>query len=224
MPPAIISLISGERYRYCRNSAHLLTKMLDSTKRVLDILSEKGLLLLQDKQLPNVVSIVTGETLRSSWWSHAKGQLIFNVLSELSEHGDVLFLKLLGGKVTLIHRRLWPALLTIVAKAAPWQLHGLSDAAQELLASVKASQKPVVHTGGAVKELERRLLVHSQERHTESGRHVIAVQSWLVWAKHQKLKPLRSLGAAKQSIENAVESMGAELSALPWQSKREAAT
>ena len=198
--------------------------MLDSTKQVLEILSEKGLLLLQDKQLPNVVSIVTGQTLRSSWWSHAKGQLIFNVLSELSEHGDVLFLKLLAGKVTLIHRQLWPALLTIVAKVAPWQLHGLSDSAREILASVSASQKPVIHAGGAVKELERRLLVHSQERHTESGRHVVAVQSWSVWAKHEKLKPLRSLSAAKQSIEDAVERMGAELSALPWHSKRKAAT
>ena len=35
-----------------------------------------------------------------------KGRVIFAVLSELADHPDVLFTKLLGGRTTLVHRRL----------------------------------------------------------------------------------------------------------------------
>lgn len=47
--------------------------------------------------------------------------MIFGVLSELEDHPDVLFLKLLNRKVTLMHRSLWPAWLAIVSKPEPWQ-------------------------------------------------------------------------------------------------------
>jgi len=42
-----------------------------------------GLLLKQDKQAFNVVRCSPAKTLRSSWWSHPRGRLIFAVLSEL---------------------------------------------------------------------------------------------------------------------------------------------
>jgi hypothetical protein len=64
--------------------------MLAPTTRVLASLAEHGLLLKQDKRLPNVVTILIGEALPTSWWSHAKAPLIFRVLSELGDHPDVL--------------------------------------------------------------------------------------------------------------------------------------
>jgi len=186
------------------------------TQEVLSTLSETGLLLVQDKRLPNVVRLIAGETLKGSWWSHPKSQLIFDVLSQLADHDDVLFVKLLHGKVTLVHRRLWPALIAVVSKAEPWQLEGLSDAARDLLASVTAARNEIVASGAAVKELERRLLVHSHETHTETGRHAIALESWPAWSKRARVKPLRSASAAKEEIERAVERLGGEASALPW--------
>jgi len=56
---------------------------------VLQALSDTGLLLVQDKQLPNIATLVTGETLRGSWWSHPKGRLIFAVMA-FGAAGDVL--------------------------------------------------------------------------------------------------------------------------------------
>ena len=102
-------------------------------------LSDAGLLLVQDKEALNVVGLVAGETLRGSWWSHPKAHEIFAALSSLSEHPDVLFVKLLSGKVTLVHRKLWPALLAVVTEPGAWQVRRLSEPAQWLLASVAES-------------------------------------------------------------------------------------
>ena len=61
---------------------------------VLTALAGHGLLLKQDKQLPSVVGIVTGESLSMSWWSHPNADVIFSVLSDLAEHPDVACAKL----------------------------------------------------------------------------------------------------------------------------------
>lgn len=179
---------------------------------VLQTLSDHGLLLVQDKQLPSVVTMVTGESVRGSWWSHPRGRLVFAVLDELADHPDVLFTKLLQQKVTLVHRRLWPALLTVATSGESWQLAGLSAAARELLDSVNGSQEPVRGRGAAVKELEGRLLVHAEQVHTESGRHEVVLESWSRWARRANVKRLRSTAAARRQIEEAA---GA-IAALPW--------
>lgn len=75
---------------------------------VLTTLAHSGLLLKQDKTLPNVVGLVVGESLSTSWWSPPKADVGFAVLSELSEHSDVLFTKLVAKKDTLLHRSCGP--------------------------------------------------------------------------------------------------------------------
>lgn len=187
-----------------------------ATASVLAALVRAGLLLQQDKHALNVVTLVTGETLRTSWWSHPKAQLIFAVLSRLDEHADVLLSKLLGGKVTLVHRSLWPALLAVATGDEPWQTAGLSTPARRLLESIHEADHPIRHSGPAVKELESRLLVHAKEIHTESGKHEIALQPWSMWAKAARVKPLRSVAAAEREIEEAAQAIGAAASALPW--------
>lgn len=197
--------------------------MREQTARVLDALSRSGLLLKQDKRLPNVVTLVTGESLHSSWWSHPEGRLIFAVLLELSEHPDVLFAKLLHRKVTLVHRRLWPAILAAATASEPWQMSGLTPEAQKLLTSVNHSKIPIQSHGQAVKELELRLLVHTEEVHTESGRHETTLEPWAVWARRSAVEPLRSSLLGRQQLEEAVLALGALPSALPWSARRSAA-
>lgn len=194
--------------------------MRKESEEVLDVLTHAGLLLKQDKQAFNVVSLLTGETLRSSWWSHPRGRIIFAVLSELDEHPDVLLAKLLDRKVTLIHRTLWPAFLAVAMEDAAWQLEGLSVAARRLLDSVNESATPVRASGAAVKELETRLLVHSEEVHTDSGRHAIELRTWTAWAKSTGTKPLRSISTARERLEAAATAIGASPTALPWQKMR----
>ena len=60
--------------------------------------------------VPCVAEAVAGEPIVGSWWAHPKGKAIFAALSELDDADDVRCFKLIDGKVTFVHRRVWPAL------------------------------------------------------------------------------------------------------------------
>jgi hypothetical protein len=190
------------------------------TTEVLTALARFGLLLKQDKRLPSVVTILAGEPLSTSWWSHPKNHLIFHVLSELADHPDVLFTKLLFAKDTLVHRSLWPAFLSVATSREPWQMDHLSTAARRLLRRTMQAKTPVTSAGVPIKELVSRLLVHAVEVHTVGGRHQVAVDSWSSWAAHVGVAPLRSLVQAREELEAASRGLDAPLSALPWRSAR----
>ena len=96
---------------------------------VMDRLKQDGFLLESDQKLPSVCTLITGEPLKSSWWSHPKAQVIFQVNELLEDHPDVMITKLVSGKVTFIHRKLWPEILAIGAAREPWQVEGLSPSA-----------------------------------------------------------------------------------------------
>lgn len=175
-----------------------------------------GLLLKQDKTVPSVVGLITGESLRTSWWNHPKAHLIFAVLSKLSDHPDVLFTKLLYRKDTLIHRSVWPAFLAIVRTRDSWQLQGLSVDAQALLGRIDRGETEVRTAGPPVKELEVRLLARAHEIHTQSGRHEMVVEPWHTWAAQVGCVAIKSLPDARRALEQAATSLGASLRALPW--------
>lgn len=183
---------------------------------VLEALAANGLLLKQDKALPNVVSILTGESLRTSWWSHPKAHLIFTVLSELAKHPDVLFTKLLYRKDTLVHKALWPAVLAAGRAREPWQVQGLSSDAESLLDRLDRGGGTIRAVGAPVKELEARLLVTTQEIHTESGRHEMALESWRSWARRTECTAIRSVPRARELLEQAAVKLGVPLKSLPW--------
>jgi hypothetical protein len=188
---------------------------MKTAQRVLETLAERGLLLQQDKKLPNVVTLLTGQSLRSSWWSHPRAHLIFATLTDLARHPDVLFTKLLYGKVTLLHRRLWPSFLAVASAREAWQVRGLPAPARSLLQALERTGS--VRAGGpAVKELERRLLVHAEEVHTESGRHEILLEPWHTWSRRAGCKSLASPARARVNLEAAIQGLGAPLTALPW--------
>jgi hypothetical protein len=191
--------------------------------RVLAALGDNGLLLKQDKTFPNVVGILTGESLRTSWWSHPKARLIFSVLSELADHPDVLFTKLLYRKDTLVHRSLWPAVLAVGSARNQWQVQGLSVDAKHLLERLGRGGGPVRGVGAPVKELERRLLVTTQEIHTESGRHEMALESWLEWSRRVGCTAIQSVPRARKALEDAAVRLGAPLTSLPWSTRGAAA-
>jgi hypothetical protein len=186
---------------------------------VLKALAGDGLLLKQDKKLPNVVEILTGESLRTSWWSHPKARLIFAVLSELADHSDVLFTKLIHRKDTLVHRSLWPAVLAVGRARDRWQLRGLSGEAKRLLEHLDGGGSPVRAVGPPVKELETRLLVTTREIHTASGRHEMALERWHAWSRRVGCSATRSVPRAKETLEDAAVALGAPLEALPWKGR-----
>ncbi len=194
---------------------------MQAIRRIMDSIEKHGLLLMQDARLLSVVGLVTAEKLKGSWWSHPRSHEIFACLQALAEDERVLSTKLVGGKVTFVHERLWPSLLVVAEANAPWQLEDLADAARTLLRRVRRSGE-VRASGRVAKELEIRLLVHSREVHTESGRHEILLQSWKRLAAKQRhggrdLGNRPSSTSARQIIEEAVRSIGGSGGELPWE-------
>jgi hypothetical protein len=91
-------------------------------------LVEHGMLLQSARgPLPNVAELVAGEPIKGSWWGHPKGHAIFNTLASLDESPDVVRLRLVNGKVTLVHRRMWPALVRVADRFAAKQLAALHE-------------------------------------------------------------------------------------------------
>jgi len=79
---------------------------------VLELLRRSGVLLESARgHIPNVAELVAGERIQSSWWGHPAGQEIFRVTRVLRSSAEVLTCCLLDGKITYVHRRLWPALV-----------------------------------------------------------------------------------------------------------------
>jgi hypothetical protein len=66
--------------------------------------------------VPNLAEAVAGERIQGGWWGHAKGHEIFAATRAVRASSDVLVCRLLGSKVTYIHRRLWPALVRLADK------------------------------------------------------------------------------------------------------------
>lgn len=59
---------------------------------------------------PSLAELVVGEPIHGSWWGHPRSHEIFEVINVARESSVVVATRLVGGKVTLVHRRLWPAL------------------------------------------------------------------------------------------------------------------
>jgi hypothetical protein len=136
--------------------------------------------LKQGRELPSVVAHFVGD-VRGSWWSHPKGKAIFAALEDLADSPDALLMKLVLGKDTFVHRRLWPALFAVGNAREEWQTRKLDGAAQALLARVER-EGTVNSAGEAGKALARALLCVSRQEHTESGKHSTVLESWTHWA------------------------------------------
>ena len=91
-------------------------------------LIDEGMLLQSARgPIPNVAELVAGEPIKGSWWGHPAGHTVFNTLESLSESPDVIRLRLVNGKVTLVHRRLWPALVRVADQLTAKQLAALRE-------------------------------------------------------------------------------------------------
>ena len=63
--------------------------------------------------VPNLVEAIVGAPVKGSWWGHARGKEIFNLLNALRDSGEVLVCRLVGNKITYVHRDAWPALVRL---------------------------------------------------------------------------------------------------------------
>ena len=68
--------------------------------------------------VPSLAAAIAGAAIRGSWWSHPRSHEIFELTQGIRNSDDILVCRLVNGKVTFVHRRLWPALVR-VAKQFP---------------------------------------------------------------------------------------------------------
>lgn len=61
--------------------------------------------------VPSLAAAIAGEPIRGSWWSHPRSHEIFELTQTIREREDVLVCRLVNGRVTFVHRRLWPSLV-----------------------------------------------------------------------------------------------------------------
>src|SRR5262245_31297918 len=82
--------------------------------------------------VPSLVSAIVGGPIRGSWWGHPRAREIYRVTQAIGDNPDVLVCKLVDGKVTYVHRRLWPALFKLARRfpkdrlAKVWDEHTAS--------------------------------------------------------------------------------------------------
>ena len=81
--------------------------------------------------VPSLAEAIAGEPIQGNWWAHPQSHRIFELTRAVRDCDDVLVCRAVGGKVTYVHRRLWPALVR-AAKRIPTkhlaQLHEVHTA------------------------------------------------------------------------------------------------
>jgi len=94
-----------------------------SADDALAFIEEHGVVLVAGKgAVPRLVEAILGEPIKGSWWAHPSSQGIFAVLQELGASRDLLLCRLVDGKVTFVHRRLWSALVKLEDRFTRQQL------------------------------------------------------------------------------------------------------
>jgi hypothetical protein len=63
--------------------------------------------------VPNLAEAVVGARIRGNWWGHPKGKEIFWTTRGVRDSKQLVVCRAVAGKVTYIHRRLWPALVKL---------------------------------------------------------------------------------------------------------------
>lgn len=91
-------------------------------------LAEYGMLLESARgPLPSLAEMVAGEPIHGSWWGHPRSHAIFEAINHVADSPDVVRTRLVNGKVTLVHRRTWPALVRVAEQFPPERLAAIRE-------------------------------------------------------------------------------------------------
>jgi hypothetical protein len=194
----------------------------------LEKLRDEGVLMLSDPALPSVVNLVAGPSVKGSWWGHPKGHEVYSQVGLLEAEPDVLVTRLVSGKVTYLHRNLWLDFLSVATAREPWQFRGLSRRSQHLLdkidkeGEVRTDRVARIHgVRESARELESRLLVYSEEIHTERGFHAKVLMTWSRCPKLRGVKVrLVEPRKAMERLSALVEELNMKYhgsGSLPWE-------
>jgi len=126
--------------------------------------------------VPSLTSAVVGGPIRGSWWAHARGREIFAATRAIRDCPDVLVCRLIGGKITYVHRRLWPALVRLsdrFPRARLAQIHEVHTVSGKHAAEEISFPKWVSREVAALaSKLDQDSALHLLGRHCGDGRPV----------------------------------------------------
>jgi hypothetical protein len=77
--------------------------------------------------VPSLAAAVAGEPIHGSWWAHPQRRNIFRCSRAIRDAADFLVCRLVNGKITYVHRRLWPALARLARRFAPDRLTAIRE-------------------------------------------------------------------------------------------------
>ena len=96
--------------------------------QALDFVAEHGVVLQSARgPVPSLAEAIAGGPIRGSWWAHPKAHAIFHAARAVCDSPDVLVCRLVDGKITYVHRRLWPALVKLSSRYPKAQLARVAD-------------------------------------------------------------------------------------------------
>ena len=194
-------------------------------------LDDWGFVLDSDPRLPSWPSLVVERPVRGSWWADPEVHLIHRAGSSLIAHRDVLHVVLISGKLTCVHRRMWPSFLAVALAAEDWKFDGLTAIEQAMWtrlqgdARVTADEPGLPSTsikanGAAMRELERRLLCAGGNLHTARGFHAKYATTWAAWrAKMTLPEPSVSAEDGRLEMDECLDRLNREFDGrgvLPW--------
>lgn len=182
-------------------------------------------MLAPELPLPSLVSEVAGEDLKGGWWGHDAAHLIFALYTDLRAHPDVLTAKLIDGKITFVHRALWPSLLRVVTDVKWRRMRRclLLDESRVLLnlvrrhkllrmsratniAEIQNMNRKTLKR--AKKNLEKSVLVRADQAHTDKGRHETIFEAWGHWCDCSTKQKYQILSYDEAVYELDVASIG----------------
>jgi hypothetical protein len=160
----------------------------------------------------SLVAEIAGGPVRGSWWGHPKGSLMYELANGLHDSREVVAAKWIDGKVTFVHRSLWPALYRVAT--SPDRDLGKFDALERrILAAVEKSGEMeadrLLPPGTdrrrfkkAIERLAQRMALLTGNVHTEKGSHATILMSWRRWASASVRCEARAV-----PLEEAVETL-----------------
>jgi hypothetical protein len=102
---------------------------VSSPKGALAFVQKHGVVLESSRgPVPSLAEVIAGEGIRGSWWGHPRRRAIFRGTRAVRNSADVLVCRLIGGRITYIHRRLWPAMVRLAEEIGPSRLDAIQEA------------------------------------------------------------------------------------------------
>lgn len=131
------------------------------TAEALAFIERHGVVLASAKgPVPRLAEAIAGGPIRGNWWSHPEGKRIFALFGAIADSPDVLVCRLVNGKITFVHRRLWPALARAAKRLGSERL---SQVHEEHTSSGRHASHEVAFPKRVPPEVSRRAKATSEE-------------------------------------------------------------